>query len=37
MTWPICIYTPNEHVVADKNFKYVLEIKDVPKYKDAHT
>ena len=24
-------------VVADSNFKYVLEIKDVPKFKDART
>ena len=24
-------------VVADSNFKYVLEIKDVPKFNDAHT
>ena len=26
-----------DQVVADSNFKYVLEIKDVPKFKDAHT
>ena len=24
-------------VMADSNFKYVLEIKDVPKFKDART
>ena len=24
-------------VVADNNFKYVLKIKDVPKFKDART
>ena len=28
---------PNPQVVADSNFKYVLEIKDVPKFKDART
>ena len=26
-----------DQVVADSNFKYVLEIKDVPKFKDART
>ena len=26
-----------QQVVADSNFKYVLEIKDVPKFKDART
>ena len=27
----------SNQVVADSNFKYVLEIKDVPKFKDART
>ena len=27
----------DNQVVADSNFKYVLEIKDVPKFKDART
>ena len=27
----------HNQVVADSNFKYVLEIKDVPKFKDART
>ena len=33
------MYNSNYHnqVVADSNFKYVLEIKDVPKFKDAST
>ena len=26
-----------DQVVADSNFKYVPEIKDVPKFKDART
>ena len=30
-------YLLNNQVVADSNFKYVLEIKDVPKFKDART
>ena len=28
---------PRYQVVADSNSKYVLEIKDVPKFKDART
>ena len=37
------LFLPHEYalrskqVVADSNFKYVLEIKDVPKFKDART
>ena len=27
----------NYQVLADSNFKYVLEIKDVPKFQDART
>ena len=30
-------YSISIQVVADSNFKYVLEIKDVPKFKDART
>ena len=35
--WVFRILSPSSQVVADSNFKYVLEIKDVPKFKDART